>query len=162
MKSSNTLDEIDVLINKPDRSSIDPIPQRTIGINPKILKDLVLDHINALKRINHGLPSSENLNSLITNLENEYSKIFGQRLTELLNAPDSQVKSAVLELRRKLNNIAKDTGANLSYDNIDSIMTDICKEFNCAPNKLHDEFIKTFDQTPDEYAHSRRNNKHQN
>ena len=152
-----SLSELDILVNKPSKTSIDPGPSRAMGMDPRIAKDLVSDHISALKNINRGLPRSGSLEAAILKLEDEYMRLFGQRLTELLNAPGSQVKAAVLELRRRLNVAAKDDAADLSYDGIDSMMHDICEEYGCAPNQLHDLFLETFDQTPDDYAHDQRN-----
>lgn len=153
------LDELDILINKPGKPSLDPQPTRTLGMDPRIIKDMVADHLSALKNINKGLPSSGSLEAALLKLEDEYMRMFGQRLTELLNAPESQVKAAVLELRRSLNNLASDSDADIGYDSIDQLMTRICDDHGCAPNKLHDQFVSTFKQTPDQYAKDQRDEK---
>jgi hypothetical protein len=151
-----SLSELDVLINKPSKTSIDPGPSRTIGMDPRIVKDLVSDHIRALRNINKGLPRSESLDAAMAKLEEEYMRMFGQRLTELLNAPASRTNAAVLELRRRLKTAAVNDEADLSYDGIDAMMHDISEEYGCAPNSLHDLFVETFNQTPDDYAHDQR------
>lgn len=150
------LDEIDILINKPGKPSVDPLPNRSMGMDPRIVKDMVSDHLSALKNLNKGLPSSGSLEAALLKLEDEYMRMFGQRLTELLNAPESQVKAAVLELRRCLNSMAMSSDSDLGYDEIDELMHRICDDHGCAPSKLHDQFVTTFRQTPDRYASDRR------
>lgn len=150
------LDELDILINKPGKPSLDPTPNRTLGMDPRIVKDMVADHLSALKNINRGLPPSGSLEAALLKLEDEYMRMFGQRLTELLGAPESQVKAAVLELRRCLNSMARDSESDLGYDEIDDLMRRICDDHRCAPSKLHDQFVATFKQTPDQYASDQR------
>lgn len=155
------LDELDILINKPGKPSLDPRPTRTLGMDPRVVKDMVADHLSALKNINKGLPPSGSLEAALLKLEDEYMRMFGQRLTELLSAPESQVKAAVLELRRRLNELASKDDPDLSYDNIDVIMRGICEEFKCASSSLHDLFVSTFNQTPDDFAEEMHSNKYQ-
>ena len=146
------IDEADILTSVSDRRSIDPDPGRTMGMDPRILRDMVSDHIRSLRNINRSLPRSPGLDDALSKLEDEYYRLFGQRLTELLSSPDSQVKAAVLELRRKLQGLVKSDGPDLSYRNINRIMQSICDEFLCAPRSLHDQFVATFYKTPDEWA----------
>lgn len=151
------IEELDVLTSMSDRTSIDPNPSRSIGMDPRIVKDIINDHIRSLRNINHSLPTSKNLDAALTALEGEYYKLFGQRLTELMTHP-AEVKTAVLELRRQLSAIVKSDQPDLTRRNINNIMQKICKDHKCTPASLHDCFIETFYMTPDHWAKEQLNN----
>lgn len=143
------LGELDVLISKPDKSDLDVSVPRTMGMDPRLIRDLVSDHIAALAKINSGLPNSDRIDGILSTLRHEYNALFDRRLIELLSSPASQVKAAVLELRRRLLK-----AEDISYDAIDSLMRDICDEYQCSPKSLHDLFVQTFQMTPDDWVRS--------
>lgn len=142
------LSEIDYLISKSERRSLDPEPGKQPGMHPAVLKDLISDHLRALRHMNRYLQGSAELDAAISTLEDGYAKIFGRSLTEL---SDNGVKPAVLELRRELKKLSKEEDPDLSYRSIDRIMRKICKQHDCKPHALHDAFVSTFDATPDEW-----------
>lgn len=143
------LSEIDYLTSRSDLRSLDPEPSREPGMHPAVLKDLISDHVRALRNMNRYLPRSPELDAALSNLETEYSKLLGRNLTELSS---SAVNSAVLELRRTLKKLAKQEDADLSYRGIDLIMRKICKQHDCKPHALHDAFVSALDATPDEWV----------
>lgn len=146
------IEELDTLISRNDRRSVDPEPQRTMGMDPRIVRELVSDHIRSLRNINRSLPDSPDLDRAIAALEDEYYKAFGQRLTELLTAPAAQVRAAVLELRRQLTALLKEPSPDLSYRKIDNIMKGICDQHKCSTKSLHDLFVETLGMTPDDWV----------
>lgn len=142
------LSEIDILTSKSDMRSLDPEPSMDRGMHPSVIKDLVYDHIKALRHMSRYLPRSPDLDVALSDLQDEYDKLLGRRLTELSSA---EINPAVLELRRALKKLAAEDNPDLSYRNIDIIMRGICKQQGCDPADLHDAFVSTFDATPDEW-----------
>jgi hypothetical protein len=147
---TSKLTELTSLTITPQRDSIESMPKRALGMDPRVLRDIVSDHLSALHNINKSLPQCAELDAALRSIEMHYDKVFGERLTELLTAPSAQMKVAVLELRRQLKTmLANNEPAN--YDNIDEIMTNICEQHDCTPTMLHDVFVDTFNMTPDEW-----------
>ena len=144
--------EAGILATQPTPNSLDPTPQQVMGINPAVLKDLITDHLRHLRLINRSLPNSQGLDAALAALETEYYKIFGQRLIELKTAVSKQDKVAVLELRRIITALAKETDPDLSYRNIDLIMKKLSKQHSVTPESLHDAFVDIVGSTPDELA----------
>ena len=56
-------------------------------------------------------------------------------------------KSAVDQLEFNLRSIPK-----TDYNHIDLLMRHICEKFRIEPSKLHKDFVKKFNCTPDAYA----------
>ncbi len=142
------LSEIDILTSKSVMRSLDPEPNMDRSMHPSVIKDLVYDHVRALKHMNKYLPRSADLDGALSNLQDQYDKLLGRRLNELSSVETSP---AVLELRRSLKKLAAEDDPDLSYRNIDIIMRGICKQQDCDPADLHDAFVSTFDCTPDEW-----------
>jgi hypothetical protein len=61
------------------------------------------------------------------------------------NNPVSMLKAAIVKKKSVINS-ASDKEA---YDIINTIMTDIAKTHNISGQKLHDEWMKKYDITPD-------------
>lgn len=143
------LSELDHLNSRNDRMSLDPLPNRDRSMHPLVLRDLISDHIRALKHMNTYLSPSTELDAAISRLEEEYAKLLGRNLIEL---SESNVKPAVLDLRRELKKLSKEKDPDLSYRSIDSIMRRICKQHDCKPRALHDAFVSTLGATPDDWV----------
>jgi hypothetical protein len=62
------------------------------------------------------------------------------------NVSDS-LKGAVDQLEHNLKYIP-----DTKFDSIDLLMQTICEKFRVEPKKLHDEFVKKFNCSPDKYA----------
>ena len=145
--------EAATLAIQPTSSSLDPTPQQSMGINPAVLKDIITDHLRHLRLINRSLPNSQSLDAALSALETEYYKIFGQRLIELKTAVSKQDQVAVLDLRRAITALAKESDPDLSYRNIDLIMKKLSKQHGVTPESLHDAFLEIVGSTPDDFAH---------
>lgn len=145
------LEELDMLTSVNDLRSLDPEPAIDDHMDRRVLKDLISDHLNALKRLGSHLPRSADLNGALSALSNEYEKLLGRRLNELSES-SPQVRSAVLELRRQLAARIKEESPDLSYMGIDMLMKRVCREHGCTPQSLHDAFVDTFLTTPDRWA----------
>jgi hypothetical protein len=61
--------------------------------------------------------------------------------------PVSMLKAAIVKKKSAIT-AASDKEA---YDIIDKIMTDIAKTYNISGQKLHDEWVKKYNTTPDEW-----------
>mgnify|MGYP007090086460 CR=1 FL=1 len=146
------VNEADLLTDISNTQSLDPQPSRTVGINPLVIKDMIGDHLRSLRMINRSFDNAAQLDTALAALENEYYKIFGQRLIELKTQISKQDKAAVLELRRALNSLAKEPDPDLSYRGIDSVMKRISKLNGTTPESLHDAFVEIVGSTPDKYA----------
>lgn len=149
--------EADLIVDVSTTKSLDPQPSRTVGINPLVIKDMVGDHLRSLRMINKSFDNAQQLDTALAALENEYYKIFGQRLIELKTQISKQDKVAVLELRRSLSELAREADPDLSYRGIDSVMKRISKDNGTTPESLHDAFIEIVGSTPDEYAAEQHN-----
>lgn len=152
MRTDDILDELDILTSRSKMRSLDPEPDRVQGMDSRIIKDLIADHIRALKHVNMYLKRSPELESAVSTLELEYEKLLGRRLTEISIFEEPTAKSAVLELRRQLLMLAGGSKPDLSYRNIDRMMKLIAKEHDCTPKGLHDAFISTLLMTPDQWV----------
>lgn len=58
-------------------------------------------------------------------------------------------KSGAVEALEKSLVSAKERGVKFNYDNIDSMMQKICKDYNLTGDKLHNDFVKKHDLIPD-------------
>ena len=63
------------------------------------------------------------------------------------NNPVSMLKAAII----KKKSVIIEASDKEAYDIIDKIMTDIAKTHNISGQKLHDEWMKKYDITPDEW-----------
>ena len=150
--------EADIIADVSNSQSLDPRPSRTVGINPLVIKDMIGDHLRSLRMINKSFDNAVQLDTALAALENEYYKLFGQRLIELKTQISKQDKVAVLELRRSLSELAREADPDLSYRNIDQMMKRISAQNNTTPESLHDAFVEIVGSTPDNYAADRHNN----
>ncbi len=153
------ISEADLIADVNDIKSLDPQPSRTVGINPLVIKDMISDHLRSLRMINRSFDNAAQIDTALSALENEYYKIFGQRLIEIKTQISKQDKVAVLELRRALAELAKEADPDLSYRGIDTIMKRISKDAGVTPESLHDAFVEIVGSTPDEYATDKHNKK---
>lgn len=153
---TNDLEELDILVSRSNLRSLDPAPNMETGMDPRVLRDRISEHIGELKRLSVHLPRSATLDAAIDNLSQEYEKLLGRRLTELKSSP--KTKAAVLDLRRQLSARIKEPDPDLSYRGIDMLMQRICKAHDCQPSDLHDSFVSTFLVTPDKWAKDQLNN----
>jgi len=143
--------ESDVLVYRSDATSIDPKPNRERH-DPRIAKGMVEDHIGALRSINRMLPATAGIMSALAELEDQYGRMFGQRLNELDVPPSQHAQSAAIELRRILRDLVAKPHPDISYGAIDRIMRGICDDHGCSTKVLHDVFVDCFDKTPDQWA----------
>lgn len=151
MNANDFLDEFNMLTSRSDLKSLDPTPPREAGMDSRLLRDRVSEHMSGLRRLNQQLPRSQELDAALDALADAYEKLLGRRLTEL-KAISAQAKSAVLELRRQLAARIKEKDPDFSYRGIDLLMRRICKSHDCTPKDLHDAFVDTFMVTPDQWA----------
>ena len=151
MNANDFLDELNMLTSRSDLKSLDPTPPRETGMDSRLLRDRISDHLSGLRRLNQQLPRSQELDAALDGLVNAYEALLGRRLTELKTI-SSQAKSAVLELRRRLAARIKEDDPDLSYRGIDLLMRKICKSYDCGPSELHDAFVDTFLVTPDQWV----------
>lgn len=149
--NESNVEEADMLPYDSSKQSLDPSPRREPR-DPRITKGMVEDHIAALRSINRSLPASPSVISALAKLEDEYAKLFGQRLNELSVPASQHAHSGALELRKQLKSLASDPDPDISHGGIDTIMRRICDSHGCSPRMLHKVFVDCFDKTPDRWV----------
>ncbi len=78
----------------------------------------------------------------------------GTKINE--NSVTERLRPSIEKLKNRLSMMVEN-GSSLTYDSIDEVMQQICREDGCAPSDLHDAFVSSHDgQTPDSWAISMR------